>query len=324
MQHIEINMFSRLIRNHGFDRKFIKNRVIYLNLVSFIIIFFFMIDTAKGNGQDYFPLQVDNRWVFYLSGWPGYSSREIDDTIRINEKVYYRFCTHETGLNWPFYTYYRLDSLDQVWIKGGPDGEHIVYKLAVPAGTDWYKHFDDLTYHLTLIDTSSVVSTPAGLFVNCYEYQTTIEEIFTDFMEWLAPNVGLVKRESEGIGYILKGAWVNGILYGDTTTTGVEKCVNKSFPQACTLFQNYPNPFNIYTKISYSLAEKNYSHTKLTIYDITGKEVKTIINQIQGAGIYSVIWDGTDNFGREVSSGIFIYELNFKKYRITKKLILTK
>ncbi len=322
MKNIEITVFGRFIRNHGFDRKFFKNRIIYFNQVFFILLFFLMIDTTKGNGQDYFPLQVGNRWVFDLLGWPGYSSQEIEDTTRINEKVYYRFCTHETGLNWPFYTYYRSDSLGQVWIKGGPDGEHIVYKLAVPAGTDWYKHFDDLTYHLTLIDTSSVVSTPAGLFMNCYEYQTTIEEIFTDFIDWLAPNVGLVRRESEGIGYILKGAWVNGILYGDTTTTGVEKCVNKSFPQACMLFQNYPNPFNSSTIIKYDLPESD--QVSLKIYNIEGKLVTELVNKIQLAGVYQVIWDGKDNHQETVTSGIYFCQFKTRQYWQTVRLILLK
>jgi hypothetical protein len=275
-------------------------------------------------GQDYFPLQVGNRWVYDLSGWQGYSSWEIIDTTRINNKVFYCFYKHDTYIDWPIFTYYRTDSLNQIWIRGGLNDEHIVYKLNVVVGTSWYKYFDDLTYISTLVDTNAVIYTPAGLFRNCYEYNTTIEEIFTDFKDWLAPNVGLVRRESEGIGYLLRGAWVNGILYGDTTTTCIENFDEKPVIDACQLFQNFPNPFNMSTIISYSIAETKFSHTKLTIYEITGREVKTFLNQIQEAGEYSVIWDGTDNYGKEVGSGIFIYKLTFGYYQLIKKLIFTK
>ena len=64
--------------------------------------------------------------------------------------------------------------------------------------------------------------------------------------------------------------------------------------------------------------------SKLTIYNITGKEVIALIDNYQGAGEYSLLWDATDKFGNEVSSGVYLCELTVGKFRKSHKLILTK
>ena len=62
----------------------------------------------------------------------------------------------------------------------------------------------------------------------------------------------------------------------------------------------------------------------VTVYDMLGREVKTLINQIQDAGYKSVIWDATNNYGKPVSAGIYLYQIRTGEYISTKKMILLK
>ncbi|KPL04736.1 MAG: hypothetical protein AMJ73_03755 [candidate division Zixibacteria bacterium SM1_73] len=89
-----------------------------------------------------------------------------------------------------------------------------------------------------------------------------------------------------------------------------------------SLFQNYPNPFNSSTIISYET--KKAEKITLKIYDILGREVRQLVNTSQRPGPYKVIWDGKDNNGKEVASGIYFYQLRGGNYKENRKLVLIK
>lgn len=96
-------------------------------------------------------------------------------------------------------------------------------------------------------------------------------------------------------------------------------------PKKIALGQNYPNPFNPSTVIYYDLpvkyAGKNVS---LTIYNSLGQVVKTLINQPQGAGRKSIRWDGKNDAGQSVGSGIYVYSLRVENLFFSKKMLLLK
>ena len=89
---------------------------------------------------------------------------------------------------------------------------------------------------------------------------------------------------------------------------------------------NYPNPFNPTTTFSYSLAVE--SKVTLTLFNIKGQKIKTLVSENQGAGIHQAIWDGTDNHGKKVSTGIYFSHWDVKDnggdYTSVKKIILLK
>ena len=93
-------------------------------------------------------------------------------------------------------------------------------------------------------------------------------------------------------------------------------------PDAFSLSQNYPNPFNPETVIKYALPED--CHVELTIYNILGQKVKTLINQYQNAGHKMVHWNGRDDKGNEIASGVYLYKMKTPKYSQTKKMILLR
>ena len=94
------------------------------------------------------------------------------------------------------------------------------------------------------------------------------------------------------------------------------------FPVVYRLHQNYPNPFNPTTSIDYNLPEQ--SHVRILIYDMLGRQVKTLINKAQAPGYMSINWDATNNLGEPVSAGVYIYTIEAGSFRQTRKMILLK
>lgn len=93
-------------------------------------------------------------------------------------------------------------------------------------------------------------------------------------------------------------------------------------PTEFALEQNKPNPFNPTTQVSFSLPKA--AHVNLTIYNVLGQQVKTLVDQELPAGVQTVEWDGTDNTGRTVASGVYFYRLNAADFQATKKMLMLK
>jgi aminopeptidase N len=108
----------------------------------------------------------------------------------------------------------------------------------------------------------------------------------------------------------------NFILKQINRDNSLEVAETKS-PMSFRLYQNYPNPFNSQTTISFSIPVEDFITIK--IYDITGNEIKTLINENLKAGYHSIKFDGSD-----LSTGVYFYKLESKNYHSTKKLVLIK
>lgn len=89
------------------------------------------------------------------------------------------------------------------------------------------------------------------------------------------------------------------------------------------LHQNYPNPFNPSTTISF-LTTNSHKLTSIKVYNLKGQKVKTLVNDVLPVGKHSVIWHGTDENGKSVSSGVYFYKLNSGDQSLTRKMILLK
>ncbi|HMQ80783.1 MAG TPA: T9SS type A sorting domain-containing protein [Ignavibacteria bacterium] len=120
---------------------------------------------------------------------------------------------------------------------------------------------------------------------------------------------------------VLKGAMLNGIVYGDTSMTfsplGLQQ-TSSSIPEKFSLYQNYPNPFNPETKIMFDVPLR--SHIRISVYDVLGKEFLVLLNEVLNAGTFEVSWDA-ENY----PSGTYFYRLIADGEIIdTKKMILIK
>lgn len=95
-----------------------------------------------------------------------------------------------------------------------------------------------------------------------------------------------------------------------------------SAPKTFEVFSNYPNPFNGETKIKYRLP--NAGEVEVNIYDISGRYVKSILNEFQSAGEKVTTWDGTDNEGRVVASGVYFYQIKYRDFNLVKRMTFVK
>lgn len=104
--------------------------------------------------------------------------------------------------------------------------------------------------------------------------------------------------------------------------TGVETPFGSSPLQDFSLFQNYPNPFNPGTTIQYQLPLT--THVTLKVYNLLGQEIRTLVDAHQSHGLYKFHWDGRDDLGRDVPSGVYIYKLRAGDHTTSRKMELIR
>ena len=101
-----------------------------------------------------------------------------------------------------------------------------------------------------------------------------------------------------------------------------------SIPIAFELSQNYPNPFNPSTTIKFTLPSPEDGGstlpTSLKIYNVLGKVVRTLVDEPMTPGVHHKIWDGRDDQGNQVASGIYFYRLRASEFQDSKKMVLMK
>ena len=97
---------------------------------------------------------------------------------------------------------------------------------------------------------------------------------------------------------------------------------NLLVPEVFAVHQNYTNPFNPTTTINYDIPESQL--VSIMIYDIMGRVIKSLVNEYQELGFKTVRWDATDNFGRAVSAGMYVYTIQAGDFRRVKKMVLLK
>jgi hypothetical protein len=95
-----------------------------------------------------------------------------------------------------------------------------------------------------------------------------------------------------------------------------------TLPTEALLAQNLPNPFNPSTTIRYRLPELGY--VRLGIYDVRGHLVRTLVDGTKSAGAFDATWDGRNDRGRWVSSGVYVYQLRTGSFRQSKRMVLTR
>ncbi|KAA3619272.1 MAG: T9SS C-terminal target domain-containing protein [Calditrichaeota bacterium] len=114
--------------------------------------------------------------------------------------------------------------------------------------------------------------------------------------------------------------YYDAISISDTFTTAIAQT---AVPTAkFTLQQNYPNPFNPETTIQYSIPKQ--SHMTLEVFNISGQHVATLVNEVVAEGVHSTRWQGKDDAGIIVPSGVYVYKLQNLGYVKAKKFLLVK
>ncbi|MDP2984347.1 MAG: T9SS type A sorting domain-containing protein [Candidatus Latescibacter sp.] len=107
-----------------------------------------------------------------------------------------------------------------------------------------------------------------------------------------------------------------------SAVSGAPAVTLKALPTVYAMNQNFPNPFNPSTTITYSIPKT--SHVELAIYNMAGQKIRTLVNTSQAASFYRVVWNGKNDFGQTVASGMFFYKLDAGNYSKVVKMNLIK
>ncbi len=123
---------------------------------------------------------------------------------------------------------------------------------------------------------------------------------------------------------LLSGNYYN-LYYDQRQWTDVEDQVSdETSPDGFSLSDNYPNPFNPETMIRYSVDNSQAKPVVLRVYNVLGQMVRTLVNEQKARGSYEVTWDGRDQNGDEVASGVYFYKLEAGDFVQTKKMVLVR
>jgi hypothetical protein len=137
-------------------------------------------------------------------------------------------------------------------------------------------------------------------------------------------NADLVNnQQTTYIDAAIDGSIDDTILLNNNVLTDVdEKGSAHHLPYRFELVQNYPNPFNPVTTIEYSVQSR--TSVTIEIFNVLGQKVRKLVNETRSAGSYRIEWSGTDESGRSVSTGVFLYRLQAGDVVQTKKMLLIK
>lgn len=284
--------------------------------------------------QDVEPMQYDHVYYHDYHGWRD-SRTEWDEAFNA-------FTANGNELLESVSFFNAADSISYiVKVYDRFESGNLLDELSVKSGT-----IDHIGFHTVDLDTPVILSQGDNFYIYLYLLEggqpidrTSIVPVLLSSLE---KNTLVPSSASAGESYYFDGSqWqdLNNYSFSDTSWNGTANFCIKALtndyipnstdpveheitPQDFKLDQNYPNPFNPETIIGYHLAISK--KVKLVIYNSLGEVVKTLVNSYQSAGEHSVVWDGTDEMGRNVSSGVYIYQLQSGKTTISKKMMLLR
>ena len=316
----------------------------YLLLISIFALLSLSDSTYAQTASDYFiPLTLGNYLNLHTvdipnySGWAARTTRYyVDRTDNIYGETYFR----QLGVEIMDNSTQDTSSFQVFWLRKDSVGNVLVGAMIVsgnsrdldsaiiiyPAGplfsnnylTAGYSRFlDGKTNKDSVESVTETVVTPAGTFSNCIKVCSTNYDSTGN----MVLRIYYYYARGMGIVYQYRDFPVNQTHTDALITSRIISSVRNDqsgfTPNIFSLEQNYPNPFNPSTTINYSLAKAG--NVKLSVYDITGSKVVTIVNENKPAGSYTVQFNGSN-----LSSGIYLYRLESGNYSAAMKFILMK
>jgi len=291
---------------------------------------------------------VDQNYSFISTGTVSAQELKWDIT---EPTGYYNFSTGDTlAVQFDAYPEARLDSIrvalrragsitGGVWeftgnVQPTPLGKKLAVPITASIGTQTtlpypipYKNWTtvDLRSYSISTDKNFVVGFVIGSVPN------TPGIMATDFPSSVPYHNFTYLQTSDGVAtpnwyYITSGTDTVAIYliraYVSLVTSAGNEQVVELTPTDFSVTQNYPNPFNPSTQLRYSIPKAE--NVRITIYDINGKTIATLINNFQNAGTYQVTWNGRNDLGQQVASGTYIYKVQAGDFVQTKKMVMLK
>ena len=192
------------------------------------------------------------------------------------------------------------ETIPFTWASSNDVDSDVTYKLTVTLdypGNVYTQDYQNITDSSTSISTYEYAAFMTDLNLSLWNIDYIVESTDEEFT--------VISQE--------------GVFVFQNTSLSID---GKIIPEAFVLHQNYPNPFNPITSLRYDLPEDGL--VNITIYDMMGRIVKTLVNSSQTAGYKSVQWFATNDRNEPVSAGLYLYTIQAGKFRQTKKMVLLK
>ena len=283
-------------------------------------------------------IQWDNLRALFTNAIEGINSEiDSDDTLRIISHVssggtWFFSNLMEQGITIDFLgiSYYpmwhgTMESLEENIYELGNQFQKpvLILETAYPFTLSWNDDTNNiLGLESQLLD--AYEATPDGQFSFLNDLFILIGEneygsgIFYWSPEWISTNQFGSPWENQAL-FDFNGEMLNAVSVFDNSNVSIKVVNNTILPQSF----NYPNPFNSYTIINYKLLDNK--SINIDIYDIKGNHIKSLFNnKSQLRGFHSVRWDGTNNLGKIISAGMYIYTIQIDESMTSKKIILLK
>ena len=158
------------------------------------------------------------------------------------------------------------------------------------------------------------------------DWQDSSTYIYSDLLE--DTSVTIILSDNSEYYWLVNAKDSDGFSVGSNSNSpkrlvvGTLSIDGMSLPEVFALHQNYPNPFNPTTTLRYDLPKED--HVIITIHDLMGRKIKSLVNSTQSPGYRSVRWNATNDFGDPVSAGMYIYTIQAGEFRQTRKMVLLK
>jgi Secretion system C-terminal sorting domain len=317
---------------------FMKRISLFLSV--FILLLASETTFAQTASDYYLSLSVGSHVNLYTAGGdrsyePYYSDRTTTYTIEGTDLISGQQCFKEVDREYSStfsdtfnIMWFRKDSVGNVVLgamstTGSPNIDSATVVNGIMFPNEFLTKGYSRTYNIlgntgqdSVLSITETVNVPAGIYTNCLKIAQTSYNgdgtIYNCDYNYYAYGVGLVKSERT---LPVRQAHTDELIsFG---TTGVSDGAVNQTPLKCSLSQNYPNPFNPSTVISYQVA--SFSKISLKVFDLMGREVATLVNEVKSAGSYTATFNAAN-----MPSGVYFYRLQAGSFTETKRLVLLK
>jgi hypothetical protein len=212
------------------------------------------------------------------------------------------------------------------------DGDPDLFMGEADGGLHFYKNLTLNSIGGRVTDYENNPLPDAAVYLSGDLHDTTFTDLFGDY-QFIGLPVGdyCVYRDSGTVQYCFTplDSDTFDINFGGATEVDEEMDTFSLSPKTFHLYQNYPNPFNPSTNIPFTVYGSRLLihrpiHTTLKVYNVRGELVRILVDELKEAGRYEAIWDGEDEDGNQVASGVYFYQLKADEQCQTKKMILVR
>ncbi|MFH2037429.1 MAG: T9SS type A sorting domain-containing protein [Candidatus Zixiibacteriota bacterium] len=277
------------------------------------------LDYYYSTGYDYFNMMTDDYSFIRMSAsQTGIYSRETDSSIADIKAAYVGNFIKDDSEN-EFITFGRV--YDLLLAHEGISNHLACY--SVNSDTiieEWYTSIDEFTPVYYIDINNNLIGFGSGTKIMFFD--ASIGQFSDSVMLDINPQFERFYNSGDNPSPLLFGTTGNlARIYLLDPTTDVDQGIAIN-PERFELAQNHPNPFNPTTRIEYSLPRR--SNVVISVFNILGQKVSTLVDENQSSGNHAVIWNGTDGNGEPIASGIYFYRMVAGEFTQSRKMMLIK